>query len=80
MAGVLGKTGLQFESRGAARFKYVRLLQEQTARKEREPSDSIRGDNFGEGRDVDTIDVAFQQRRNRFDSFLDFAARGRRQG
>ena len=45
MAGILGKAGL-FVSRGVARFKYVQLLQEQTARKERERSDSIRGDNF----------------------------------
>lgn len=43
MAGVLGKAGLQFVSRGAARFKLVWLLQEQMATKESSRSDSIGG-------------------------------------
>ncbi len=46
MAGVLDTAILQFESRGAPRFKNVRLLQKRTARKEGEPRDSIRGDKF----------------------------------
>lgn len=46
MIGVFGAAGVQFVNRGAARFKYIRLLQK--ARAEREPNDSIRGDGFGE--------------------------------
>lgn len=51
MAGILSKARLQFVSRGVAKLEYAQLLQEQTARKEREHGDIIRGDNFREGRD-----------------------------
>jgi len=71
MAGVLGKAGVHFVSRGTARFKYVRLLQ--TAREEREPSDSIRGDSFGEVL-IETIDIASQQRRKILDEEKRFTA------
>jgi hypothetical protein len=74
MAGILGKAGLQFVSRGVARFEYVQLLQEQTARKERERGDSIGGGNSREGHDVDAIGVAFQHWRRRLDREKRFSA------
>lgn len=52
---VLDEANLQFVSRGVTRFKNVQVLRGQTARKERERNDSIEGDNFREGRNVDTI-------------------------
>lgn len=47
MAGIFGLPSLQFVSRGATKFKYVRLLQEETAKKERERSDTIEGQRVG---------------------------------
>lgn len=78
IAEVLDEADLQFLSRGAARFKCVRLLHAQVSKKEREPSDSIGGDDFREDWDVGTIDVAFQQLRKRFDREKRVGARGRR--